>query len=229
MAASTKLAISLTHVEYTEGDRVGYLLAWSSLFPIFILISFLTLVAIRRDLFTVFFFTGLLLNESLNMFLKYTIKEPRPNSDISSAVLRVEYGMPSSHAQFMAFFATFVTLLLFVRATLSEDIKDLLYKVIVSVGAWGGAILCAISRVYLGYHTISQTIYGNLVGVLSALIWFSIVHFLVTPYFPKIYYWRLNDFLMFKDFSLIPNCLWYEYTAVRHESRTRLKRKSMHE
>lgn len=32
---------------------MGYLLAWSSLFPIFILISFLTLVAVRRDLFTV--------------------------------------------------------------------------------------------------------------------------------------------------------------------------------
>ena len=36
-------------------------------------------------------------------------------------------------------------------------------------------------RVYLGYHTISQTVYGVLVGITSASVWFSIVQVRV-PY-----------------------------------------------
>ena len=35
------------------GDIVGQLLAWSSLLPIFLLVSFVTVIAFRRDLQTV--------------------------------------------------------------------------------------------------------------------------------------------------------------------------------
>ena len=72
-----------------------------------------------------------MLNEGCNFLLKHIIKEPRPNSSkldtkiithypISPAAsydgdLFVKYGMPSSHAQFMAFFATYFTVFLFAR------------------------------------------------------------------------------------------------------------------
>lgn len=112
---------------------MGYLLAWCSLFPIFLLVSFLTLVTIRRDLFTVrrrrergrdkgcrdlerdsyisficlikiiiiiinlvlilqvFFFIGLILNEGLNLLLKYTIREPRPISGWRKLTLSLNF------------------------------------------------------------------------------------------------------------------------------------------
>ena len=35
------------------GDAVGYILAWCSLLPVFICIVFSTVIAFRRDLFTV--------------------------------------------------------------------------------------------------------------------------------------------------------------------------------
>ena len=41
------------------------------------------------------------------------------SSDVYTHSLFVEYGMPSSHAQFMAFFATYFTLFLFFRLVLA--------------------------------------------------------------------------------------------------------------
>lgn len=62
--------------------------------------------------FQIAFFVGTLLNECLNMTLKYMIREPRP------AVRNnyyVEFGMPSSHSQFMFFFTTYTILFLLKR------------------------------------------------------------------------------------------------------------------
>jgi dolichyldiphosphatase len=59
-----------------------------------------------------FFGLGILLNEFVNMALKYTIKEPRPAVRDNYYVV---YGMPSSHAQFSLFFTTYVILFLFKR------------------------------------------------------------------------------------------------------------------
>ena len=42
-----------TDPKYFSGDLVGYVLAWCSLLPIFLLVSFVTLILFRRDLHTV--------------------------------------------------------------------------------------------------------------------------------------------------------------------------------
>ena len=42
-----------TDLKYFSGDLVGYVLAWCSLLPIFLLVSFVTLILFRRDLHTV--------------------------------------------------------------------------------------------------------------------------------------------------------------------------------
>merc|ERR1712071_82152 len=73
-------SLSLTHVEYPEGDLLGKLLAYSSLLPIVALIGCATLILFRRDLHTITFFIGLVLNEGVNTVLKYTIRQPRPIS-----------------------------------------------------------------------------------------------------------------------------------------------------
>ena len=44
------------------------------------------------------------------------------SADVYTHSLFVEYGMPSSHAQFMAFFATYFTLFLFFRSVLTESV-----------------------------------------------------------------------------------------------------------
>ncbi|XP_065068213.1 dolichyldiphosphatase 1-like [Rhopilema esculentum] len=71
-------AVALTHVEYPTGDLIGKGLAWMSLVPIFLIVAFVTLIIFRRELHTMTFFIGILLNECANQALKYSIKAPRP-------------------------------------------------------------------------------------------------------------------------------------------------------
>jgi dolichyldiphosphatase len=73
-------SVSFTHVQYIVGDKLGKILAISSLFPIFIIVSYVTVIAHRRDLATMWMFLGQLLNEVFNYVLKRVIREERPTS-----------------------------------------------------------------------------------------------------------------------------------------------------
>ncbi len=79
---NTALAsISLTHVQYDptlEPRLFTQFLAYCSLVPIFLIVSYVTLFTFRRDVATLLMFLGQLLNEGFNYILKTSIKEPRP-------------------------------------------------------------------------------------------------------------------------------------------------------
>ncbi|XP_064394975.1 dolichyldiphosphatase 1-like [Halichondria panicea] len=222
----TRVAITLTHVQYPQGDLLGMVLAWFSLLPIFILIGFTTLILFRRDLHTIFFCLGVVLNEGCNFLLKHIIKEPRPNSTSYDGDLFVKYGMPSSHAQFMAFFATYFTVFLFARVKLSVGSYDYAYKGVTAGVAIMGMLCCCISRLYLGYHSVAQVLVGVGGGCLAAALWFLLVHFVLSPYFPHIFAWKVSEWLLIKDMSCVPNILWFEYTSLRQETRKRMRFKS---
>ena len=70
--------LSLTHVEYREGDSLGKLFALYSLLPLAIVIVFLTAFFFRRDLHTLTFGVGVIVNYAANTVLKKYIAEPRP-------------------------------------------------------------------------------------------------------------------------------------------------------
>ena len=78
----------------------------------FYLLHFFVLTE-RVVLLQMTFFGGILLNELVNMVVKHTLAYPRlcgghlfPNSG---------HGMPSDHSQFMAFFAVYSVLFIYVR------------------------------------------------------------------------------------------------------------------
>ena len=75
---------TLTHIDYPAGDALGKFLAIISLLPLVIVVIFLTFFFVKRDLHTMFYGIGVILNGILNYCLKHTFKEPRPssNSDI---------------------------------------------------------------------------------------------------------------------------------------------------
>jgi dolichyldiphosphatase len=62
---------------------------------------------------------GLIFDERVNAVIKETVREPRPMRPATAAAAASpvwsEHGMPSSHTQFMFFFATFVALWLLTR------------------------------------------------------------------------------------------------------------------
>ncbi|KAG8231784.1 hypothetical protein J437_LFUL011884 [Ladona fulva] len=212
--------LALTLVEYPQGDWLGKLLAMSSLMPFGIIAGFIALVLFRRDLHTIAFFIGTMVNELLNLILKHTICEARP---LHRNALYTEYGMPSSHSQFMWFFAVYVIYFVFWRLhhMNNSTVLENVWKTAIIVGCVSMATMVTISRVYLQYHTWKQVLSGFLVGVIFATVWFAITHLFLTPLFPIVASWRVSEFLMLRDTTLIPNVLWFEYTNSRQESRAR--------
>uniref|UniRef100_A0A8C2FTI4 Dolichyldiphosphatase n=1 Tax=Cyprinus carpio TaxID=7962 RepID=A0A8C2FTI4_CYPCA len=204
-------SISLTHVEYPAGDLTGQVLACMSLLPIAILIGFVTLIVFKRELHTISFFGGLIMNEGLNWLLKHILQEPRPCGGHSSVT--TEYGMPSNFLIFI------YNIILKMHQTNNARCVELLWRHILSIVLLAVALSVSYSRVYLLYHTWSQVIYGGVAGMVMGVVWFFITQELLTPLFPKIAAWPISEFFLVRDTSLIPNILWFEYTVTRSEAR----------
>jgi dolichyldiphosphatase len=132
-----------------------------------------TLIWSTREVEILLMFAGQLGCEALNFILKRLIKEERPKQMYGKG-----YGMPSSHAQFVAFFSVSLTLFLLFRhsppkrSTPSHTPLSLFSRVSLSLLALGNAALVAWSRIYLNYHTPKQVLVGVSAGVISALAWF---------------------------------------------------------
>lgn len=145
----TEKLLSLTAVVYPRGDRLGQLLAATSMLPLVLAVSLVTCVLCRRDLHSCFMLLGQLLNELLNKAIKESVREARPQGSPAD-----DFGMPSSHSQFMWYFATYHVLFAHSRAAHHSRLEVL--------GSSALALLCAggvaYSRVYLLYHTVEQVL-----------------------------------------------------------------------
>lgn len=87
-------------IYYDRSSLLSHLCAWLSLVPQAILLVYLTLIYSRREYATISLLSGQLVNELFNFLLKSIIKQSRPTDHLGKG-----YGMPSSHAQFMCFWA----------------------------------------------------------------------------------------------------------------------------
>ncbi len=117
-------------------------------------------------------FAGQLGCEALNFLLKRVLKQDRP-----PIMQGKGYGMPSSHAQFVAFFGLSMTFFLLFRHV--PKTPSALYSPLslwMRVGLSGlvliGAGLVAWSRIYLNYHTLKQVLVGYSAGTMFAILWF---------------------------------------------------------
>jgi len=218
--------ILLTHVTYPEDDLIGKVLAWSSLFPIFIIVSFLTLILFRREVHTMMFFVGIILSEAVNLGLKSYLREPRPCRPGDEMLLYSKYGMPSAHCQFMCFFAAYLILFAYIRLKPHESEKFIIRKHVIAFSSLLAAVLVSISRIYLHYHTLEQVVIGSLIGVIGGIAWFCIVGSFLMPCAQQLVNTKFAEFFLIRDSSSIPDILWFEYTAIRSEARQRNKRTS---
>lgn len=105
--------LAARHTQDPE-DNISYLCAWLALVPQALCIVYVTLIWSTREAEVALMFGGQLACEAANFVLKRLIKEERP-----SRIHRTGkgYGMPSSHAQFVAFWAVAMALFLLVRHT----------------------------------------------------------------------------------------------------------------
>lgn len=137
-------------------------------------------------------FAGQLACEAANFGLKRLIREERPGRIHGKG-----YGMPSSHAQFVAFWAVALSLFLLARhrprsaaaapsqqsatgrttttATVIYPHRPWSLPERALVGALALVLAAAVawSRVYLNYHTPRQVVVGSLAGTVCAAAWFA--------------------------------------------------------
>ncbi|KAI8081739.1 PAP2 superfamily-domain-containing protein [Halteromyces radiatus] len=146
---------------------------------------------------------GQLCNEVVNAILKEYFQIARPSVNLGTG-----YGMPSSHAQFVWYFATFGILYLMNHIKLKESAwKIITYLIIVFM-----AVMVCLSRIYLGYHTSGQVMIGSLVGLVFGWIWY-----LATEAARRrgLISWLLDTstarWLLLRDMRDIDNVLEWEY------------------
>jgi dolichyldiphosphatase len=92
------------------------------------------------------------------------------------------YGMPSSHAQFVAFFSIYLGLFLLVRhqphPSRTHTPLSFAHRLSLSAAALISAAAVAVSRVYLNYHTPKQVVAGSAAGALCAIAWYIVTRYL---------------------------------------------------
>ncbi|KOS19232.1 putative dolichyldiphosphatase [Escovopsis weberi] len=177
MDDDTALAsLSVTHVYYDPDDYLSLLCAYLALLPQALCVVYATLIFSTREAEIMLAFAGQLACEVLNFGLKRLIKEERPHR-----VHGKGYGMPSSHAQFIAFWSLSLTLFLLLRHKpakkedgwyLTTGVWSYAERVVLSVAGLAIAGMTAWSRIYLNYHTAKQVAAGAAAGLVFAVVWF---------------------------------------------------------
>ena len=137
---------------------------------------FITAFLLRRDLHTFTYGVGVIINYIANITLKKYLAEPRPKV---RSVQFEEFGMPSSHSQFMWFCSTYMLLFSLLRLHNTN-----LWKVLCVLVVVGASTTMSYSRVYLEYHTLSQIVWGGVVGGMGAFLWFLLTHVSLHPPLP---------------------------------------------
>ncbi|KAH0359797.1 dolichyldiphosphatase, partial [Aureobasidium melanogenum] len=180
MDAPPLASLSLTHVHYNPNDPIAHACAFLALVPQALCITYATLIWSTREAEVGLMFAGQLACEALNWVLKRTIREERPHRLTGKG-----YGMPSSHAQFVSYFAVSLTLFLLLRHnphapnTSTTHIPTSTFeRLALSVLVIAGAAAVAQSRIYLNYHTERQILVGCIVGVLFAVFWYLFTAYL---------------------------------------------------
>ncbi|KAI1424404.1 phosphatidic acid phosphatase type 2/haloperoxidase [Xylaria sp. FL1777] len=174
-------SFSLTHVHYDPTDRISYLCAWLALVPQALCVMYVTLIWSTREIEIVLLGAGQFACEVLNFALKRLIKEERPPRMNGKG-----YGMPSSHAQFVTFFAVSMALFLLFRhqppgperRKRNHNPMTMLERAFWSAAGLLGALTVAWSRLYLNYHTEKQVLVGCSAGSAIAITWFVVTSIL---------------------------------------------------
>jgi dolichyldiphosphatase len=142
--------------------------------------------------------------------IKQLVQEPRPFT-CDTLEMCDSYGWPSSHSQFMVFFAVYLTLLATFKFQFSAKyVKD------ITIGLpWAFAPIVMLSRVYLGYHSVTQVLAGGSLGILLGSAWFWVVHHRFSPNFHKYENSKVCRFFRVKDSSHISDVIGFEYRCSR--------------
>lgn len=193
-----RVPLSMLYVTFENSDRLGYLLAWISALPTFILFFIGAMVVLYSIYIYILYSTesankvspphtvvvwiwyennpyvflrwlcyillGQVFCEFLAVLLKDLLKGERP---LASDRHGFDFGNPSSHTQFITFFAYMCLRRLYSKRRKTPTLIAILDATVLT----GLVPLVALSRIYLEYHYLYQVFTGFFVGLLFAACW----------------------------------------------------------
>lgn len=158
-------SLELFEVCYEDSDPLALVFAVASLVPQIILVIYATLIFSRREMETLMLLGGQVACEVSNNILKRQIKQDRPRYGPG-------YGMPSAHAQFVAFLTTYLCLWMSFRM---RQLYSPFKRITRTIGLILMTAIVSYSRVHLYYHTATQVLCGVLLGCVLGLAYFLFV------------------------------------------------------
>ena len=190
-AAAAVRTVGPCDVRYAAGDGVGRAAALvGALAPVWAAAHLGGLAWARRDPRTVLLGAGLCVSHAGSYVLKALLRQERPRENCEALGTCGEFGLPSTHASFMAYVAAAAALELFAAAADADDDDDgprrkrrapghgprrrkppPAARWVVSGGLAALAAAVAWSRVYLGYHSAEQVLAGAAAGAAFAVGW----------------------------------------------------------
>jgi dolichyldiphosphatase len=212
--------LSITFIEYREGDKLGFLLAWFSMLPFIYIVSLCTLILFRRDIQTIMYFGGFCISEVLNNCLKKVFKQARPERTRDRMGLYEVHGMPSDHAQTFFYFMTYLAIFIIVKSQMpgTPRVRSMRNRMVVFAQLFVATIV-AYSRVYLHYHTIPQVVVGALIGTILGCVWYYFVNYEFIKYVPMIIEHPLARYFLLRDYSSIPRLIHFQYESEYAEAK----------
>jgi dolichyldiphosphatase len=174
---------------------LAYPLSLVTLSPPFLIVTYVAIILIRRELTIALGLLGQLGCEAFNLVLKRIFKQGRPTDYLGTG-----YGMPSSHSQFVGYFAAFwVIHLLRFRPGMTKSARTAKQNAVKDFGSSKGSgltiigllrslehyalltmvllgsTLTAYSRYHLSYHTALQILVGTSLGIGCGVSWYVLV------------------------------------------------------
>ncbi|CAF0778438.1 unnamed protein product [Rotaria sordida] len=212
--------LSITFIEYQDGDKLGFVLAWFSMLPFIYIVALCTLILFRRDIQTIMYLNGFFLSGIINYYLKITFKQQRPERTRDRMDYYEIHGMPSGHAQSFFYFMTYLSIFVILKSQIpgASYVCSIRHRCFILV-QFIAAILVAYSRVYLYYHTIAQVVVGGLIGIIFACIWYYFTNYQFIKYVPFITDLSLAKYLLIRDYSPIPHIIHFQYESEYAEAK----------
>ncbi|KAI0675790.1 PAP2-domain-containing protein [Trametes maxima] len=177
-AAASRAALDLTYVLYNDSSLLSHVLALLTLTPILLNPAYAALSVWTRELLFLEMWAGQMLCECFNYALKHVIQEERPNVDLGDG-----YGFPSSHSQWMGYFASFLFLHFSLRhrfVSTGFRILDYARDILLFAFIFSWAAAVAFSRYYLSYHSLPQVLWGFGIGVVFGAVYYTAVEYIPT-------------------------------------------------
>ncbi|KAJ7334252.1 hypothetical protein DFH08DRAFT_880627 [Mycena albidolilacea] len=134
--------------------------------------AYAVLAVQTREYLIIMMWAGQLAGEVLNLALKHAIKQNRPSYSAANG-----YGFPSSHSQYMGYFASFLMLHLYFRhrfSTTGSRIVDQAWRIAIYLALLLWALVVAYSRFYLRYHSVAQILWGLGIGVALGVSFYTV-------------------------------------------------------